>query len=594
MVLISAWLAGRLMNRAGYPSVLGELLVGIVLGPPLLGLLHGSEVLAVLAEVGVLLMMLYIGMEVDPRELRRAAWPGLPAAAAAFMAPFVLAFLAVTGFGWPPMAGIFLGIAAGMTSLATGARILAEMKVLDTRIACVMMTSALVADTLALLIFAGVVSVAERGGVDLLVLLRIALGVGAFFALVFLVGTQVLPRLWDRLSRAGLTERTSHFMLVLIIAVLFGELAEIAGLHAILGAFVAGMFLRENVLGRKLSHELMGVVRESSLGFLAPIFFVTAGFQVSFVGFGENLGLFAVLLGIAFFGKIAAVTVSYAATGHSWREGVVAGAGMNGRGAVEIIIAGLGLEMGLLDQRLFSVLVVTSLCTTALTPLALKAGVAWLKGRDELIRSADAREGTLIIGAGATARALARALVGPVGASQLVWLVDSSPERCARARKDGLTAICGNALQEAVLSRAQAGRASSVIAMTANSEVNVLAAKLAREVFGAPEVMVINAGRSGGKGLNTALRHLCARQLFNRPVAIKQWDQWIGDEEVSRSVAPLPGITELPESSDERTDDDPSLILAVRRGSGIRPYDGETELAESDEVIMLTRKAPVS
>jgi len=588
MVLISAWLAGRVMNRAGYPSVLGELLVGIVLGPPLLGVLHGSAVLAVLAEVGVLLMMLYIGMEVDPRELRKAAWPGLPAALAAFVVPFGLAFMAALGFGWDPMAGIFLGIAAGMTSLATGARILAEMGVLDTRIACVMMTSALVADTLALLIFAGVVSVAEHGGIDPLGIGRIALGVGAFFTLVFLVGTQVLPRLWDWLSRAGLTARTPHFMLVLIIAVLFGELAEIAGLHSILGAFVAGMFLRENVLGRKLSHELMGVVRESSLGFLAPIFFVTAGFRVSFDGFLENIGLFAVLLAIAFFGKIAAVTASYLATGHGWREGVVAGAGMNGRGAVEIIIAGLGLEMGLLDQRLFSVLVVTSLCTTALTPLVLKAGVAWLKGRDELVRSADAREGTLIIGAGATARALARALMG----SQEVWLVDSNPERCARARKDGLTAICGDALQEAVLSRAQAGRAASVIAMTANSGVNVLAAKLAREVFGAPEVMVINAGRSGKRGLNTALRHLSARQLFNRSVALKQWDQWIGDEEVSHSVAPLPEIPSRPDASDERTDDDPSLILAVRRGKGIRVYDGETRLEKTDEVIMLTRKAP--
>lgn len=75
LVLLAAWLSGTVAARLGYPSVLGELLAGIVLGPPLLGLLHGSEALAVLAEVGVLLMMLYIGMEIDPRELGKASWP---------------------------------------------------------------------------------------------------------------------------------------------------------------------------------------------------------------------------------------------------------------------------------------------------------------------------------------------------------------------------------------------------------------------------------------------------------------------------------------------------------------------------------------
>ncbi|MFW6042629.1 MAG: cation:proton antiporter, partial [Chloroflexota bacterium] len=88
LVLLAAWIAGNVVARMGYPSIFGELMAGIILGPPLLGLLHGSEALAVLAEVGVLLMMLYIGMEIDPKELFKASWAGTLAALGGFFTPF--------------------------------------------------------------------------------------------------------------------------------------------------------------------------------------------------------------------------------------------------------------------------------------------------------------------------------------------------------------------------------------------------------------------------------------------------------------------------------------------------------------------------
>lgn len=581
MVLASAWLAGRVADKLGYPAVLGELLVGILLGPPLLGLLYGDAALAMLAELGVLLMMLYIGMEVDPRELKQAAWPGLPAALVGFVVPFALAWQVVVSFGGAPTAGAFLGIAAGMTSLATGARILADMRMLDTRIAHVMMTSALVADTLALLVFAGVVNFGASGGLDPAALGWMAARVGAFFLMVILVGARALPFVYDRLRAAGLTDRTSHFTLALMIAVLFGELAELAGLHAILGAFVAGMFLRENVLGKELSHDLMGAVREASLGFLAPIFFVTAGFNVSFAGLLDNLPLFGALLAVAALSKVVLVGLTYRVTGHGWREGAVTGAGMNGRGAVEIIIAGLGYELGLLDQQLFSVLVVISICTTALVPQALKSGVAWLDARGELMRSSDRRRGTVIVGAGPTARALGKAMLvaGPV------WLVDTNAERCAEARADGLSAICGDALQQTVLCRAGASKARALVAMTPNNEVNVLVAQQARAVFEVPSVHVLNSGPSN-KGLSSAMRHLSARFLFGGEVPVERWDQKLSERAVdSREVTVDPELSR-DNTTDEATEDDPSLILAVWRDDGLQPYDG-AELRESESVILL-------
>jgi Kef-type K+ transport system membrane component KefB len=105
LVLLSAWIAGSIVSRLGYPAIFGELMAGIILGPPLLGLLSHSEPLAILAEVGVLLMMLYIGMEIDPKELFKASWGGFLAAIGGFITPFVLSYIVVvTLFGGTSMA----------------------------------------------------------------------------------------------------------------------------------------------------------------------------------------------------------------------------------------------------------------------------------------------------------------------------------------------------------------------------------------------------------------------------------------------------------------------------------------------------------
>src|SRR6056297_767858 len=111
LILLAAFLGGRLAVRLGYPSVLGELGAGILLGPPLLGLLGGGEAIAVLAEVGVLLMMLFIGMEIDPRELGKASTGGILAALGGFVVPFGLGFWVVQASGGTVMAAVFVGMA---------------------------------------------------------------------------------------------------------------------------------------------------------------------------------------------------------------------------------------------------------------------------------------------------------------------------------------------------------------------------------------------------------------------------------------------------------------------------------------------------
>jgi len=584
LVLLAAWLAGNLAERLRYPSVLGELLAGIVLGPPLLGLLHGSEALAVLAELGVLLMMLYIGMEIDPRELGEASWAGFLAAIGGFIAPFVLAYFVVVWFGGTSLAGLFVGIAAGITSLATKSRILVDLHLLDTRVAHVLMAGALISDTLALIAFAAIMGVVEVGTLDPASVGLVALKAATFFAVTAAIGYKVFPWIGTRLTKAGLTGRTFHFTLVLIIAVSFGELAELAGLHSILGAFIAGLFLRDDVLGRTLARDLMEAVREASIGFLAPVFFVTAGFAVSFRVFtGADLGLFLAIMAVAIVGKIVGTTLFYLPTGHGWREGVTVGMGMNGRGAVEIIVAGIGLERGLISQEIFSILVFMAIFTTATVPALLKWSSEWLRGRGELVRTSEERRGTVIVGAGPVGRLLGQLL----SSSRPVWLLDSNPERCVRARREGLRTHCGNALQEQDLSQAGAAEADSLVALTTNPEVNALVARVARDVFEIPEVYVVQV-RQEEQERDAAFRHLQASILFGGPVAREEWEHRVALGAYWESVVEVDESASGEAFSEELQEEKGGLLpVVVRRGEETLPFHAGIRLQAGDEVVVL-------
>ena len=274
---------------------------------------------------------------------------------------------------------------------------------------------------------------------------------------------------------------------MLLTALLFAEMAHLAGLHGILGAFLAGLFLREAISEHRLSHELTTMVRDVSIGFLAPVFFVTAGFEVSFGVFQTDLALLLTVIILATVGKIVGTALFYLPTGHGWREGLVIGAGMNGRGAVEIIIAGIGLQAGIIDATIFSILVFTAIATTATVPLLLKWGVDWLRRRGELVRSTGGRDAVVIVGAGPVARVLAQEL----SQSGRVTLLDSNREHCEAARALGLEAVHGDALEDEVLERAGLSEAGTFVALTPNAEVNVLSAQRAGEGFMVPQLYAL-------------------------------------------------------------------------------------------------------
>lgn len=587
LILFSAWVAGALFTRVGYPAIFGELLVGIILGPPLLGWLHGSEALSVLAEIGVLLMMLYIGMEIDPKELFKASWGGFLAAIGGFIVPFGLAYVVVTlVFGGTTLAGLFVGIAAGVTSLATKSRILSDLNLLDTRIAHVMMAGALVADSLSLIVFAAIISIVDIGTLEPARIAFVGLEVIVFFALTIFMGIKIFPILWKWLARWGLTSRTFYATFILLITLLFAEMAELAGLHAILGAFLAGLFIREGVgVERRLAHELTELVRDMSIGFLAPIFFVTAGFHVGLDVFFTSLPLLLSVIVVATLGKIAGTALFYLWSGNGWREGIVIGAGMNGRGAVEIIIAEIALQAGIISQEIFSVLVFMAIFTTATVPVLLKWGTDWLRARGELTRSSDDRTGLVIVGAGATARAIAKILSQSI---QPIWLIDNNIDHCNTAKAEGLNAIYGDALNEENLAETLMDQARWVLVLTPNTEVNILVAQLIRNTFSVPDIFVLLTRTEQG-ALRNILADIMAKPINKTDIDLTDWDERLHHQselltlefEVDKPIDIDSLLTEIRKSHEK------FLPIAISQNGQMMPFNAVKSLDIGDKLIVL-------
>ncbi|QIA09537.1 cation:proton antiporter [Draconibacterium halophilum] len=581
-VLLAAYLGGVAIRKIGYPAILGELLIGIVLGPAVLGWLEYSEAVKVLAEIGIILLMVYIGMEIDFRDLKKASWAGLLAAIGGFFVPFVLGYFAIVWSGGTPIAGLFVAIAIGVTSLATKSRILIDLKLLNTRIAYVLMAGALISDTLALVIFSGITNFAETNVVKISELLLIGGKILVFFGLTISIGVFFLPRLGKYITRSGMKNSTAYFTLILIVTFGYCELAELAGMHSILGAFMAGLFIKDNLFPKTISKELNKAFYDVSIGFMAPIFFVTAGFFVDVTVFQTDLGLLILVTFLAIVGKIVGTALFYLPSRNGWREGITIGTGMNGRGAVEIIIAEIGLEMGIIDKTIFSILVFMAIFTTLTVPVFLNWTTKWLRKRGELVYM-DERRGIVFLGVNPLSLILAKYFKE----QEPVTLIDNNRELAAKANKAGFKSIYGNALIEETWEETRADSLAAFVALTTNNQVNLRAAQTAKSKFLVPEVVV--AISAAGQTSNVTEESDKRNILFASAVSMNVWFQKIqldkAEENTILVTAPISCKQWIHKYKIDTTDTLPILIRSEK--GRIRLFSSASSLQTNDRVVIL-------
>jgi len=380
IILSGAWVMGSLAKRLGFPVMLGELVAGLVLGPPLLGLVHGSEPIELLAELGIFFAMFYAGMEMDPKELLEHLKPSLGVALGGFVIPFTLGFLVTKLFGGTTYQSLFVGMGISVTAIAVQAVILQNMRINRTQIGHIIIGAAIVDDILSLIALSVLVGLARSGRLELSALLLILLKVAAFFGVTIFLGHFVLPRFTKHLTDEG----AKGFTFALMSALILSYLAEKAGLHLIIGAFLAGQFVRQEIMREDVYQAISDRFYGLSYGFLTPIFFATLAFHLHWE-WSLSFWIYAVVLTlVAILGKFLGAGLGLSPFGFRFYEGLVVGAGMNGRGAVELVVATVVIKLShslmqegviqepLLTEIQFSALVFMAFVTTLLAPITLK------------------------------------------------------------------------------------------------------------------------------------------------------------------------------------------------------------------------------
>lgn len=374
LVVGLAWTAGALVGRFGYPPVLGELAAGVVFGPPVLGWIQPTDALQVLATLGVVLLMLLAGLRASPRDVARYAPSALLPALAGLAIPMALGYGVVVGVaGGTPEAGLMVGVVLGVTALATVSRVLIDLDLLGESLGQRLLCVALLEVILVLITFTVVNGAVGDMQTSLSSVILKAVG---FLTAATAVGLWVLTPLGRLLDRIGVLGHPGGLTFSLFVAIGFAAASEAAGLTFVPGAFLAGLFLSPEALGT--CHDgTEDSIRDVGLGLLTPVFFFTAGFSADLSVLAREPVLVLAVVAAGFGGKLLAGLIGLAPTSASWRDGLVLGAGMNGRGGIDVILAGAALAGGVITADLFTALVITTFVATIPVPILLERGMAW-------------------------------------------------------------------------------------------------------------------------------------------------------------------------------------------------------------------------
>ena len=391
ILLCASRLFGELASRLRQPPLIGELLAGITLGLvatrlelPLFHDLERDPAFVALTDLGIFFLMLLGGAELRVRELADVSGKSLLVALSGMAVPLASG----VALGWwalPPSdykfaQCLFLGTALSVTAVPASIRVLMDLHKLHTPAGQTIVSAAIIDDLLGLVVLAILTGVLETGGLpDWTTLTRLALEIAAFFAVTLGLGRLLVPRMRDIVVRFHSDEFA--FSSLLIAGLAFAVLAELLGLHFIVGAFAAGLFFEQRFAGKRQYEQMKSKLNAVAMGFMAPIFFAAIGLHLDLAALTTIPGFVGALVVIAFVTKLFGAGFAAWKLGNTATDAIAIGIGMSSRGAVELIIANIALRAGLFDHPsptpqivsgMFSAVVIMAVVTTIVTPVALR------------------------------------------------------------------------------------------------------------------------------------------------------------------------------------------------------------------------------
>jgi len=369
-LLLFVALAGYLLaSRINQSAVIGEILVGVIVGPSVLGLITYTDFVQAFATLGAIVILFVIGFEVDLRDI--LDWKYGVIGLVGVIVPWIGGYLLALPFGYGVNGAIFIGTAMTATSIAITANVLRELDVLDTEVSRAIIGTAIVDDILALIalaISADVVSGAfSVSGVAITIMKALV-----FIGIAGAVGTFYISRLIRWMDHTRIARKYPEFVFIFAImfAFFYAACAELVGISAIVGAFIAGVSFR----GINLDHSFdIKEGAEYLYIIFAAVFFVSLGILADFSALTFMGVVFLILLTlVAVATKVVGCGIPAWLTGMSPRDSIILGFGMSPRGEVAMIVGLLALETGFLGQDAFVAIVLMSLLTTVITPLVYR------------------------------------------------------------------------------------------------------------------------------------------------------------------------------------------------------------------------------
>lgn len=385
-IILVARFFGWVSRKIGQPSVVGEIVAGIVLGPSFVGM-HWPEISALLfpkeslgnlqflSQIGLILFMFVIGMELDLKALKNKAHDAVVISHASIIIPFSLgiglAYYIYTQFAPAGIEfisfGLFLGIAMSITAFPVLARIVQERGLQKTKLGTIAITCAAADDITAWCILAAVIAIVKAGSfVSSLYVIALAL---VYVLLMLKVVRPFLKRIGDlKSTRESLSKPVvAIFFLTLLLS---SYASEVIGIHALFGAFMAGAIMPENNRFRNIFIEK---VEDVSVVILLPLFFVFTGLrtQIGLINDPSLWKLTGIIIFVGVAGKFFGSMFAAKFVGQSWKDSLSIGALMNTRGLMELVVLNIGYDLGVLSTEIFTMMVIMALVTTFMTGPAL-------------------------------------------------------------------------------------------------------------------------------------------------------------------------------------------------------------------------------
>jgi len=397
-IIVVARFFGWVFRKIGQPSVIGEIIAGIVLGPSLLGLyfpefsldlfpIESLGNLQFLSQIGLILFMFVIGMELDLKVLQNRAKDAIVISHASIVIPFALGIglayfvyfkFAPAGVAFLPFA-LFMGIAMSITAFPVLARIVQERGIHKTKLGAIVITCAAADDITAWCLLAAVIAIV-KAGTFVSSLYIIGLAIGYVLVMLFVV-KPFLKKIGELYGTKNSLNKpvVAIFFLTLIVS---SYITEIIGIHALFGAFMTGVIMPDITKFRNLFIEK---VEDVSVILLLPLFFVYTGLRTE-IGLINDPYLWKItgfIILVAVVGKFFGSALAAKFVGQSWRDSLTIGALMNTRGLMELIVLNIGLDLKVLTPEVFTMMVIMALVTTFMTGPTLNIINFIFKTRDE-------------------------------------------------------------------------------------------------------------------------------------------------------------------------------------------------------------------